>query len=70
MMFTILEHLKNRYMSQRAQGIVEYAIVIAFVIVIGWALLGTNAGIDTKVTAIFNNLSTLLTSAAAKKTTT
>ena len=70
MMFTILEHLKNRYMSQRAQGIVEYAIVIAFVIVIGWALLGHGEGLDTKVTAIFNNLSTLLTSASTKTTTT
>lgn len=29
-MFTILEHLKNRYMSQKAQGIVEYALNFGF----------------------------------------
>lgn len=41
-MFTILEHLKNRYMSQKAQGIVEYALILAFVVVV--ALVLTNAG--------------------------
>lgn len=33
-MFTIIEHLKNRYLSQRAQGIVEYALLLAFVVVL------------------------------------
>lgn len=41
-MFTILEHLKNRYLSQKAQGIVEYALILAFVVVLAAAL--TNAG--------------------------
>ena len=41
-MFTILEHLKNRYMSQKAQGMVEYALILAFVVVLAIAL--TDAG--------------------------
>ena len=33
-MFTIVKHLMNRYLSQRAQGIVEYALLLAFVVVL------------------------------------
>ena len=40
-MFTILEHLKNRYMSQKAQGIVEYALILAFVVVVAAVLTMT-----------------------------
>ncbi len=65
-MLEIMYHLKNRYMSQRAQGIVEYAIVIAFVIVIGWALLGTNNGLDVQIKEIFSKLWTLLSTAKDK----
>ena len=33
-MFTIIKHLMNRYLSQRAQGMVEYALLLAFVVVL------------------------------------
>ena len=33
-MFTIVKHLMNRYLSQRGQGIVEYALLLAFVVVL------------------------------------
>lgn len=53
-MFTILEHLKNRYMSQKAQGIVEYALILAFVVVVAAALI--NGGeLRNAVTNIFGN---------------
>lgn len=53
-MFTILEHLKNRYMSQKAQGIVEYALILAFVVVVAAALL--NGGdLSNAVQKIFSN---------------
>lgn len=42
-MFTILYHLKNRYMSQKAQGIVEYALILAFVVVVAAVLVGDNS---------------------------
>ena len=42
-MFTILEHLKNRYLSQRAQGMVEYALILALVVAVGIAVIGTGA---------------------------
>ena len=37
-MFAILEHLKNRYLSQKAQGMVEYALILAFVVGLAMAL--------------------------------
>ena len=58
-MFTILEHLKNRYMSQKAQGIVEYALILAFVVVVAAALI--NGGeLRNAVTNIFTNTATKL----------
>lgn len=53
-MFTILEHLKNRYMSQKAQGIVEYALILAFVVVVAAALINGGALSDA-VKNIFGN---------------
>ena len=53
-MFTILEQLKNRYMSQKAQGIVEYALILAFVVVVAAALI--NGGeLSNAVKNVFNN---------------
>lgn len=51
-MFTILEHLKNRYMSQKAQGIVEYALILAFVVVVALALTNTG-GLGDAIKGIF-----------------
>ena len=68
-MLEIMYHLKNRYMSQRAQGIVEYAIVIAFIIVIGYALLsGGDNDIAQAVQNIFSKLWSLLNTAETKTT--
>lgn len=53
-MFTILEHLKNRYMSQKAQGIVEYALILAFVVVVAAALL-SGGDLSNAVKSIFDN---------------
>ena len=53
-MFTIFTHLKNRYMSQKAQGIVEYALILAFVVVVAAALI--NGGdLSNAVKNIFCN---------------
>ena len=53
-MFTIFTHLKNRYMSQKAQGIVEYALILAFVVVVAAALI--NGGeLSNAVTNVFSN---------------
>ena len=42
-MFMIWEHFKNRYLGQRAQGMVEYALILAFVAVIAGLVLTSDA---------------------------
>ena len=54
-MVEIIDYLKSRYLSEKAQGIVEYALVIAFV-VIAAAALGSNGTLGSKIAGIFNNL--------------
>ena len=67
-MFTILTHLKNRYLSQKAQGIVEYALILAFVVVLA-VVLSSGDGLGGAISSIFGTtaekLSTAATSAAA-----
>ena len=56
-----------RYLEQKGQGIVEYALILAFVVAIAAGL--TNAGgIKDKVSAIFSSVSTTLDDANTKKT--
>ena len=55
-----------RYLEQKGQGIVEYALILAFVVAIAAGL--TNAGgIKDKVSAIFTSVSTTLDDANTKK---
>ena len=63
-MFTILTHLKNRYLSQKAQGIVEYALILAFVVVLAVVLSGSD-GLGGAISGIFDTTAGKLNSAAA-----
>ena len=58
-MFIILEHLKNRYLSQRAQGMVEYALILAFVVAIA-AVLTSDGGISGGIKTVFGKITTAL----------
>ncbi len=51
-MFTILTHLKNRYMSQKAQGIVEYALILAFVVALA-VVLTSDGGLQSAISSVF-----------------
>ena len=57
-MLTLLKHIKARYVdahvSEKAQGMVEYALIIAFVVGIGVFLLNSNDGIGQAIRDIFN----------------
>ena len=52
-MFTILEHLKNRYMSQKAQGIVEYALILAFVVAIAIFITSGDCNLKSAIEGVF-----------------
>lgn len=51
----IMEYLKARYMSEKAQGIVEYALILAFVVAIAIAITGTD-GLQSKIETVFKNV--------------
>lgn len=58
-----------RYLEQKGQGIVEYALILAFVVAIAAGL--TNAGgIKDKVSAIFTQVGNTLDTAKNNSTTT
>ncbi len=60
-MLTILNYFRVRYMSEKAQGIVEYALVIAFVVAIGAVLVKTgNGSLTDGIQKIFENLSSIV----------
>lgn len=63
-MFTILTHLKNRYLSQKAQGIVEYALILAFVVVLA-IVLSSDTGLSGAISSIFGKTTNQLNSAAS-----
>jgi pilus assembly protein Flp/PilA len=54
-MVEIINYLKARYLSEKAQGIVEYALVLAFVAVVATAL-GTNGELTLKVKNAFTSI--------------
>lgn len=54
-MFTILYHLKNRYLSQKAQGIVEYALILAFVVAIAIFITTGDGNLKKAIQDVFTN---------------
>lgn len=68
MVIEILKYLKARYVSEKAQGIVEYALILAFVAVIAAALFGSD-GIQGSIEKVFDNIEGLLQNGAAKSGT-
>lgn len=61
-MFTILTHLKNRYMSQKAQGIVEYALILAFVVALA-VVLTSDVGLSGAINKVFGTTATQINKA-------
>lgn len=64
-MLEIVKYLKARYMSEKAQGLVEYALLLAFVVVVGLAV-GGEGGIASHVSSIFGKVKSVLTTADTK----
>ena len=51
----IIEYLKARYLSEKAQGIVEYALILAFVVVVA-AAITNGGGLRVKVAKVFTDV--------------
>ena len=56
----IFEYLKARYLTEKGQGMVEYALILAFVVVIAAFLTG-NAGIGQAIQDVFTRVRNQLT---------
>ena len=54
-MLEVIKYLKARYLSEKAQGIVEYALILAFVLILATALTDPN-GIKDKIKAVFDRV--------------
>lgn len=52
----IMEYLKVRYCSEKGQGIVEYALILAFVVVLAIALSSGDNNLSTKIKAVFTKV--------------
>ena len=56
-MFTIVKHLMNRYLTQRGQGIVEYALLLAFVVVLVAVMQSDNgSSLSDAIQGVFNRV--------------
>ena len=64
-MLEMLKYLKARYVSEKAQGIVEYALILAFVVVIAAGLFGTT-GIESAISNVFTSVKSLLQHGSGK----
>ena len=61
-LITYAKMLKDRYLSQKAQGMVEYALIIAFVIVVA-AALSSDGGLTAAISGIFDKTATRVNNA-------
>ena len=58
-MMKVIDYLKARYLSEKAQGMVEYALILAFVVVVAAVLMG-QSGIQGGVNNVFNSATSQL----------
>ena len=58
-MMAYLEYLRTRYLDEKGQGMVEYALILAFVVVIAGYLTGNN-GIGQAISSTFAKVQSAL----------
>jgi pilus assembly protein Flp/PilA len=54
----MMEYLKVRYLSEKGQGLVEYALLLVFVV--GVAVVVLNTDLTTSIKAAFNKVTSKL----------
>lgn len=53
-MLEILNYLRGRYMSEKAQGMVEYALILAFVVALA-VVLTQGGGLKEAISNVFGS---------------
>ncbi|SEA14772.1 Flp family type IVb pilin [Selenomonas ruminantium] len=61
-MLEIINYFRIRYMGEKAQGLVEYALLLAFIVVVGAAVAGSDS-IQSHVSNIFTNVKNIVNNA-------
>ena len=56
MISMVLDYVKARYFGEKGQGIVEYAVLLAFVVIVA-AVVGSDGTLTGKVANVFNDVS-------------
>ena len=56
-MLTYLRYFQNRYLNEKGQGMVEYAVILAIVVAIGVAL-SANGGFQSSITTLYSTIAT------------
>ncbi|WP_303840845.1 pilin protein [Selenomonas ruminantium] len=54
-MLEIMNYLKARYCNEKAQGIMEYALIMAFVVVVA-AAIANGSDLQNEVKKVFDSL--------------
>ena len=67
-LYVMFKAVKDRYMSEKAQGMVEYALIIAFVVAIAIAL-SSDGGLSGAIKGVFSKASSQITTNTNVSTT-
>ena len=65
MMLEIAKYLKDRYLTEKGQDLVEYALLLALVVAVGAAVVDAG-GIREHVSSIFDSVKSLVIKADTK----
>ncbi len=52
----IIDYLKARYLNEKAQGMVEYALIVAFIVGVAAVVFASNGSFSDAVNAGFNKV--------------
>ncbi len=61
-MLAMMKYLRDRYLSEKAQGMVEYALIIAFVVALAVFLSG--GGLGEAIQGVFTDATTQINTPA------
>lgn len=60
----IIEYLKARYLNEKAQGMVEYALMVAFIAGVATVVFAKNGSFQSAINASFDAVKAAVTGAA------
>ena len=63
----IVEYLKARYLNEKAQGMVEYALMVAFIVGVAAAVFGSDGSFKAAITASFDGVKDAVSKALPAK---